>query len=208
MKLTEDMFRRYDESPDEHFYAAPRLVLHLDTAAIEAVTQIYREYFPPGGTILDLMSSWVSHLPPEVKYSHVVGLGLNHEELSSNPRLQQQIVQNLNSEPVLPFRNETFDGVAICVAIPYLTQPVDVLCEVRRTLKPDAPVVITFSNRCFPTKAISAWQMLDSAGHRHLVAEYLKQAGFSEVEYLDRSPLHTKQGDPLFAVIARRPSAA
>jgi SAM-dependent methyltransferase len=206
MKLTEDMFRRYDESPDEHFYASPRLVLHIDEAAIAAVTQIYREYFAPGGAIIDLMSSWVSHLPPEIEYSHVVGLGLNYEELDSNPHLHQRIVQNLNAEPMLGFPSATFDGAGICVAIPYLTQPVDVLCEVRRILKPNAPVVITFSNRCFPTKAISAWQMLDNTGHLHLVAEYLKQAGFTEIEFLNRSPLHTKHGDPLFAVIARAPS--
>src|SRR4051794_10488815 len=67
-------FRRYDDPPDGEFYDVPRLVTHIDDDAIRTVTQLYLEYFPPGGAILDLMSSWVSHLPPEVEYRRVVGL--------------------------------------------------------------------------------------------------------------------------------------
>ena len=66
--LTPSMFRRMDESPDAEFYEMPRLVTHIDDAAIAAVTELYREHVPPGGAVLDLMSSWVSHLPGEVTY--------------------------------------------------------------------------------------------------------------------------------------------
>src|SRR5215207_9053924 len=79
--LPEEAFRRYDETPDEEFYKTPRLVTHIDDRAIAAVTQLYREFFPLGGEILDLMSSWVSHLPPEVEYRRVIGLGMNEAEL-------------------------------------------------------------------------------------------------------------------------------
>ena len=88
--LPRELFSRIDESPDELFYAAPRLVTHIDDAAIAAVTRLYREHFPPGGAVLDLMSSWVSHLPPEVAYRKVVGLGMNREELAANPRLARR----------------------------------------------------------------------------------------------------------------------
>jgi SAM-dependent methyltransferase len=134
-RIPEDDFRRHDETPDEKFYREPRFVTHIDDRAIAAVTQLYRELFPPGGEILDLMSSWVSHLPPEVEYRHVVGLGMNEEELRRNDRLDAYVVQNLNTNPRLPFGDAELDGVGICVSIDYLTRPVEVLREVGRVLR-------------------------------------------------------------------------
>ena len=197
----EEAFRRADETPDEEFYRTPRLVTHIDDRAIQAVTQLYREFFPPGGKILDLMSSWISHLPGEVSYERVVGLGMNEVELRNNPRLDEYVVQNLNESPQLPFGDTEFDGVGICVSIDYLTRPVEVLREVGRVLKVGAPVVITFSNRCFPTKAVAVWHQLDDRGHTQLVEEYLQQAGtFTNIRSLDRSPRRVFS-DPLYAVI-------
>jgi ubiquinone/menaquinone biosynthesis C-methylase UbiE len=126
--------------------------MHIDDRAIAAVTQLYRELFPPGGKILDLMSSWVSHLPEEVRYERVVGLGMNEEELRRNPRLDDYVVQNLNRDPKLPFTDAGFDGVGICVSIDYLTSPVAVLREVGRVLKVGAPVVVTFSKENLPRR--------------------------------------------------------
>jgi ubiquinone/menaquinone biosynthesis C-methylase UbiE len=196
-----EAFRRYDETPDEEFYSVPRLVTHIDDRAIAAITQLYRELFPPGGKILDLMSSWVSHLPEEVRYERVVGLGMNEEELRRNPRLDDYVVQNLNRDPKLPFTDAGFDGVGICVSIDYLTSPVAALREVGRVLKVGAPVVVTFSNRCFPTKAVAIWRQLNDQGHARLVESYLEEAGnFRNVRSLDRSPLRLFS-DPLYAVI-------
>ncbi|MGB3681207.1 MAG: methyltransferase domain-containing protein [Rubrobacteraceae bacterium] len=200
-EIPSEAFRRQDESPDEEFYRTPRLVTHIDDRAIAAVTQLYREHFPEGGEILDLMSSWVSHLPPDVGYRRVVGLGMNETELQRNPRLDEYVVQNLNREPVLPFGEAEFDGCGVCVSIDYLTQPTEVLRDLGRVLKPGAPVIITFSNRCFPTKAIAAWQALDDSGHMRLVEEYLREAGnWKDVHSLDQSPSRMFS-DPLYAVI-------
>ena len=194
-------FRRYDEAPDEQFYKTPRLVTHIDDRAIAAVTQLYREHFPADEAILDLMSSWVSHLPPDVAYRRVVGLGLNEEELRRNPRLDSYVVQNLNQDPVLPFGNAEFDGVGICVSVDYLTNPVTVLREVGRVLKAGSPIVIAFSNRCFPDKAVAIWHQLDDRGHVQLVEHYLHEAGnWSDIHSLDRSP-RRMFSDPLYAVI-------
>lgn len=197
------LFQRYDETPDGEFYAVPRLVTHIDDAAIGTVTQLYRELFPPDGAILDLMSSWVSHLPPEVAYRRVVGLGMNRQELEANPRLHAAIVHDLNREPQLPFGDGEFDAAAICVSIQYLVRPVAVMQELGRVLRPGSSLVVTFSNRCFPTKAVAVWLTLDDPGHAALVARYLELAGnWTGIERLDRSPA-VPGSDPLYAVVGR-----
>ena len=206
-QLPTEFFARQDETPDAEFYHHPRFVAHIDEAAIAAVTQLYREYFSPDTALLDLMSSWVSHLPPEVPYRRVVGLGMNQAELKANPRLATFVVQDLNQQPALPFADQEFDGAAICVSVDYLTQPVAVLRELARVLQPGAPLVITFSNRCFPSKAVAAWHALDDRGHLALVRQYLLAAGgWQAIELLDRSPAPGRS-DPLFAVVARAGAA-
>ena len=202
--LPRDAFRRYDETPDELFYRQPRFVTHIDDAAIAAVTQLYREFLPADGALLDLMSSWVSHLPPEVSYRRVVGLGLNHAELAKNPRLASFLVQNLNTTPQLPFADGEFDGAALAVSVDYLTAPVAVLRDLRRVLIPGGPVVITFSNRCFPTKAVAIWHQLGDKGRLELVGHYLQEAGWEQIQLLDRSP-KAYSSDPLYAAVAYAP---
>lgn len=198
--LRQEWFRRVDESPDAQFYAVPRLVTHIDDGAIAAVTQLYRERFPPGGAIVDLMSSWVSHLPAEMTYRRVVGLGMNAAELGANPRLETAVVHDLNADPTLPFADAEFDAGGICVSIDYLIHPVEVLRECGRVIRAGGPLVVTFSNRCFPTKVIAAWQMLDDEGHLTLVEQFFRTAGnWTAIERLDRS---SGYGDPLYAVVA------
>jgi ubiquinone/menaquinone biosynthesis C-methylase UbiE len=142
----------------------------------------------------------------------VVGLGMNEAELRANERLDAYVVQDLNREARLPFADREFDGAGLCVSIQYLTGPEAVLREAGRVLTPGAPLLITFSNRCFPTKAVAIWQALDSAGHARLVEGYLRGAGGWEgIETLDRSPRSgagARTGDPLYAVVARRAAPA
>lgn len=197
--LTPEALRRQDDSPDSAFYREPRFVYHIDEGAVAAVTQLYREHFPETGAILDLASSWVSHLPDEAHYRRVVGLGLNRLELERNPRLTERLVQDLNLVPALPFPDHEFDGVGLCVSIDYLIQPVAVVREIGRVLKPGAPLAITFSNRAFWSKTVAIWSQLSEQGRGGLILHYLQQAGnFTKTGLLDRSPV---QGDPLHAVI-------
>lgn len=200
-KLPTEAFQRQDETDDAHFYRFPRLVQHIDDGAIAAVTKLYREWLPVGGVVLDLMSSWISHLPDDVEYSRVALLGMNIQELAENPRANDYKVQDLNQNPQLPYADNEFDAVTICVSIDYLTEPVAVLAELSRVLKPNAPLLITYSNRCFPTKAIAIWLQLSGSARGQLIAHWVDQAtGFTKADVIDCS---TGGVDPLTAVIAR-----
>ena len=196
-------FRRQDETADARFYQQPRFVTHIDDGAIAAVTQVYREVLPPGGAILDLMSSWVSHLPPEVVYGTTVGLGMNAAELAANPRLSSFVVHDLNHDPHLPFEAGTFDAATICVSIDYLTQPEAVLRDAARVVRAGGPLVVTFSDRCFPTKAVLAWLSANDTGRKRLVQDWIAASGrWDQVEVYDRGQ-RRPLGDPLYAVVAR-----
>jgi len=197
-------FTKADPSPDLEFYAAPRLVAHIDESAIAAVTQLYHETLPVGGEVLDLMSSWISHLPPEMQFGHVTGHGMNATELDANPRLDGWFIQDLNVDPVLPLAAGAFDAACLCVSVQYLQQPVAVFREVKRVLRPGAPFVVTFSNRCFPTKAVAIWQALDGPEQQQLLALYMTRAEFVQIDTAEMLP---EAGDPLWAVIGHVPEA-
>lgn len=203
-QLPPGAFGKDDPAPDTLFYRQPRFVTHIDDAAVAAVTDLYRRHLPPGGVILDLMSSWVSHLPEDVDYAAVIGHGMNADELAANPRLARWFVQDLNRDPALPLDDGSLDGAAICVSVQYLERPAAVLGEVRRALRPGAPVVVTFSNRCFPTKAVAIWKAIGSRDHVRLVSLYLAEAGFPAETIEGSQPLAGGRGhDPLWAVVGR-----
>ena len=194
-------FDKMDRDADALFYAQPRFVTHIDDGAIAAVTRVYREVLPAGGAVLDLMSSWVSHLPEDVAYGAVVGQGMNAEELAANKRLSRWFVRDLNVDPVLPLTDGTFDGVCLCVSVQYLQRPVEVFREVVRVLRPGGVFVVSFSNRCFPTKAVAVWQALAGADQQRLVSAYMRAAGFGEVTAREWAP---EDGDPLWVVVGAR----
>jgi len=200
--LRPEHFRRVDESDDDKFYTEPRLVTHIDDAAIDAAREFYGQILPSGGAILDLMSSWISHLPAEAGFVSVAGLGLNGVELENNPQLTERVVQDLNKNTRLPFANATFDGAVVTVSVQYLVHPVEVFAEVGRVLKPGAPFIVTFSNRCFPTKAVAIWTALGDREHTELVGLYFRLSGaFSPAQAYDISP-GPGRSDPLYAVVA------
>ena len=202
-------FERGDPASDSTFYRLPRLVTHIDDSAIGAVSELYAErgIGGPSGDyrrVLDLMSSWVSHL--RTAPDELVVLGMNASELDANPMATERIVQDLNSDPVLPFAEGSFDAVLCCVSIDYLVRPIEVLQEAARVLRPGGQIVITFSNRCFPTKAIRGWLETDDEGRCGIVLDYLRRAGgFEDAQGNLRTPAaRGYRGDPLYAVTARR----
>jgi SAM-dependent methyltransferase len=194
-------FDREDDGDDAAFYDLPRFVTHIDDAAIAALGRLYAELLPRNGVWLDLMSSWVSHLPDDLTAREAIGHGLNAAELAANPRLTRWFVQDLNVDPALPLEDASCDAAMCCVSVQYLRRPVEVFADVRRVLRPGAPFVVSYSNRCFPTKAVAIWRALDLRGHAALVRLYLASAGFSDIEI--RALTDGVWGDPLIAVVGR-----
>ena len=204
--LPQGAFAKIDAEEAELFYEPPRLVCHIDNGAIAALTEFYRIALPAGGVLLDLMSSWVSHLPPEIDYAEVIGHGMNATELAANPRLTRWFMQNLNRETRLPLADASVDAAMVCVSIQYLQQPVAVLRELARVLRPGGPLVISFSNRCFWTKAVAIWRALDDPGHVRLVADYLRHAGFERIETRQLAEWVEDISDPMTTVVGRTPA--
>ena len=193
-------FARLDETPDEMFYGMARLVTHIDEAACEALAAHYAAHLKDGCRILDMMSSCVSHLPAGLTPDAVVGHGMNTRELAANPQLHSYFVQNLNKNPVLPLDDACFDACLIAVSVQYLIDPVRVFAEIGRVLKPGGILIVSFSNRMFPTKAVAIWRSLDDAGHQQYVAACMKKSGcFSDIRVFDLSP-DPGRSDPLFSV--------
>ena len=201
--MAEAAYAREDESGDDAFYEMPRKVVHIDEGAIAALGRLYAEVLPARGPLLDLMSSWRSHLPDGFRAAEVVGLGMNAEEMADNPQLTRFVVHDVNREPRLPFADAEFDGATCAVSVQYLIHPLRVFREVARVLRPGASFVVAFSNRCFPTKAVAVWLSATDQQHLTLVRAYFETAGgWTDVKEEDRSP--GEDGDPLYAVWARR----
>ena len=200
----ERFFARADERPDAEFYASPRLVTHVDERAVRAVGELYAELgLEDAGRVLDLMGSWVSHFRRSP--AELVVLGMNEVELRANEQAASWVVHDLNVDPRLPFDDASFDGATCCVSVDYLTDPVAVLRDLARVLRPGAVAALTFSNRCFPTKAVRGWLETSDEQHVELVAGFLRDAGgWDEPVTETRLKRSWLGGDPLWAVHTRR----
>jgi SAM-dependent methyltransferase len=195
-------FRRTDESTDAQFYAPDRLVTHIDERAIRAVADLYAE-LGLTGRVLDIMSSWISHFHEAP--AELVALGMNAFELSRNEMATSVDVHDLNVDPVLPYATGRFDAATCCVSVDYLTRPLDVFADLRRVVVPGGLFVCTFSNRCFPTKAVHGWLANDDAGRCEIVAEYFRRTGWAEPTVQLRTPPGAP-GDPLYSVWSTNPA--
>ena len=193
--------RKRDDRPDETFYKEPRFVTHADDAFLDRLTALYDGLLDPGDSVLDAMSSWVSHLPPTA-FDRVVGHGLNEAELAANDRLDEFVVRDLNAEPTLPFADGAFDAVCCALSVQYLQYPGPVFAEIARVLTPGGVAVVSFSNRLFPTKAVRAWRAASMDERADLVERYLNAGGLAVEDRIAERP----GTDPFHALVGRKPA--
>ncbi len=193
--------RKRDDRPDETFYKEPRFVTHADDAFIARLTALYDDCLDPGDRVLDAMGSWVSHLPP-TEFDRVVGHGLNEAELAANDRLDEVVVRDLNADRTLPLADGAFDAVCCALSVQYLEYPGPVFAEFARVLAPGGVVVVSFSNRMFPTKAVRAWRVASMDERADLVERYLKAGGLAVENRIAERP----GTDPFYAVVGRKPA--
>ncbi|ERN42887.1 methylase involved in ubiquinone/menaquinone biosynthesis [Rubidibacter lacunae KORDI 51-2] len=213
MLLRQEHRRKLDSSNDLDFYGVPRFVTHVDGSFIDRLTQLYRKRLQPGTRVLDLMSSWVSHLPDDISFERVDGHGMNAEELARNPRLDRYFVQDLNENPKLPLPDSEFAAVLNTVSVQYLQYPEAVFSEVRRVLAPGGIAIVSFSNRMFFQKAIAAWRDSSEAGRVELVRQYFQAVpGFGEPDVAIKKSavppvlqmLGIGNASPFYAVLATK----
>jgi SAM-dependent methyltransferase len=214
--LTEGALRRVDNNADGIFYSMSRLVQHLDRRCLQELETQHRQLLAGRSRLLDLMASWDSHLPADLAFEQVSGLGMNQQELDANPRLHRRLVQDINRRPGLPFDEGEFDAVICTASVEYLTDPLQLFAEVRRVLSPGGIFIVSFSNRWFPTKSIALWSDLHEFERMGLVSEYFLLNGFSDLHSLslrglprpEDDPHYGKSAfaDPLYLVWAQRPA--
>jgi SAM-dependent methyltransferase len=190
--------RKLDDTADGRFYDAPRYVTHADESFCARLTELYDSVIEPGDRVFDAMGSWVSHLP-ETSLGRVVGHGLNEDELRANDRYDEWFVQDFNREQALPLADDTVDVVCCALSVQYLQYPAAVFAEFGRVLAPDGAVVVSFTNRLFPTKAIRAWRTASMSERADLVASYLQAGGLPVSEHITEDG----PGDPFYALVGR-----
>ncbi len=170
--FSDDPFSRKDNEADAQFYVTPRFVSHIDDTAIGQISDIYSKFLKPGMRVLDLMSSWTSHIPSDINLGKLTGLGLNEEELQGNEQLSDYVIHDINVNPNLPFNDNTYDTVVCTVSVEYMTRPFEVFEEINRILKPGGYFVVTFSDRWFPPKVVKIWEEMHEFERIGLVTEY------------------------------------
>ncbi len=216
--FSDNPFNRLDESQDTHFYTHARLVPHIDRKASEIISNVYGELLQTDMQILDLMSSWQSHLPETLGLAKLTGLGMNAEELQQNPKLTDFLVQDINQTPKFSFENDSFDAVICSLSVEYLTQPIAIFDEVARILKPQGKFILSFSNRWFPPKVINIWHELHEFERMGLVLEYFLKSGkyqnlatYSMRNFLrpenDKHINETQFSDPVYVVWGEKAQA-
>lgn len=208
MILNPQQRTKLDSRSDDLFYALPRFVTHVDDFFLARLTDLYRQYLQPQMRVLDLMSSWVSHLPPELSFKEVVGHGMNAAELARNPRLDRYFVQDLNKELALPLEDASFDAVLIAVSVQYLQYPEAIFTEIARILQPQGIVIVSFSNRMFFEKAIQAWRDATEGDRVQLVQAYINSIPALKVidTHLPSPWSWLGFGDPFYAVVGQKQS--
>ena len=210
MKLSDVDRYKIDNSDDKTFYYQPRFVHHLSVSFRDRLTNLYSNYLCNHHIILDLMSSWVSHLPSNNKFKKVIGHGMNESELKSNNRLDSYWIQDLNKNQRMPIEDSTVDIGLIVAGWQYLQYPEKVSSELSRIIKRDSLLIISFTNRAFWTKSPHIWTNSSELERIEYVKSVLSDNGWSLVKIFNEKTYDNKLfgfysvvSDPFFSIIVR-----
>ena len=214
MKLSVADRSKIDVADDQIFYQHPRYVHHLSDSFRTRLKNLYSNYLLNHYVILDLMSSWVSHLPQGITYKKVIGHGMNEAELSSNQRLDSYWIQNLNQNQNIPIESSSIDAGLVVAGWQYLQYPERVALELSRIIKTDSLLIISFTNRAFWTKAPNIWTHSSEDGRIEYVSRVLTANGWRIEKIVKEKTMEKKflgiysvESDPFFSVIARNNSS-
>ncbi len=197
-------FERDDETDDQEFYKFLRMIDHLDSIALETVTEVIKNLIiEDRPVILDLMAGWNSHISLRVNPLKLVELGLYEEELNANKTLGEYIIHDINKDPTLPFNSNSFDVVLNTLSVQYITRPLELFKEVGRMLKPKGLFLVIFSNRMFYPKAVRPWKESSEEERIILVDEYFKASGLFEATQVFVSRFKPRPKDDKYAALCR-----
>ena len=207
--LTYQQRQKQDETNDCLFYSSPKFVYHLDSNFRKNLSELYEEEIENNSSVLDIMSSWDSYLPKNIKYKKVIGHGLNKEELEKNKAFDNYWIQNFNINQKIPLENETIDCCLMVAAWQYLQYPEKIAEEIARILNPKGKFIIAFSNRAFWHKAPNIWTYSSEKERIEYVRNILINNGFSEPKVIekftqDNSFLPFINRDPFYCVISKK----
>ncbi|ESS09618.1 MAG: methylase involved in ubiquinone/menaquinone biosynthesis [uncultured archaeon A07HN63] len=194
--LSEADRRKIDDGDDGSFYDSPRYVTHASDSFLDRLTGLYDRILTPDDRVFDAMGSWVSHLP-ETDLAQVVGHGLNAAELAANDRYDEWFVQNFNEEQSIPLADDSFDLVCCALSVQYLQYPAAIFTEFERVLTDDGTVVVSFTDRMFPTKAVRAWRAASMDERTDLVCSYVRAGGMTVVDQIAEAAFES----PFYAVV-------
>lgn len=205
--LHEKAFMQANDESDEVFFDRQGLDSLMDMGARTAVTALYRTTLPVGGRTLDVMAGAMSHMPEDAVFQELIGVDVCKKAVEANKALTQSVVQNLNTTPVLPFDDQSFDGAVLCDGFAYLTQPQRVFEDIYRVLKPGVPFIVSFSDRFIPAKAVAIWHALEPEDRVRFISALMARVGFTDLDTGEVTPPEdlTAWKDTVRAVIGRRP---
>ena len=210
MHLSNNDRDKVDTSDDQIFYQQPKFVHHLSESFRTRLTNLYNDYLLNHHVILDLMSSWVSHLPSNKRYKKVIGHGMNEAELESNKRLDSYWIQNLNTTQNMPIEDSTIDVGLIVAGWQYLQYPEKISLELSRIVKSDSLLIISFTNRAFWTKSPNIWTYSSEKKRIEYVSSVLTKNGWRIDKIFSEKTndqklfgFYSQESDPFFSVIAR-----
>jgi len=183
---------------DERSNTARKFDKKIDDSTTTEIAKLHTQLLLKHSKVLDLVSDSETYLEANYETGLLTGLGYNENKLAANPLLDTYHVQNLNEDTGLPFETDSFDDAICSLSIETLIDPLAIMRELSRVIKPGGKFIVTFTNRYDTEKTIRLWPQLHLFERMQLVLEYFRQAsGFDNLETYSKRGLPLSKNDKL-----------